>query len=1752
MNAFALREKVVGEYAQYVKGFLRVYDPDLRQFAEQQLREGRLWPEPLLQLNPAYERGATLDELADQGVIHPDTARFFQRRGRTLRLYRHQEEALHMARQGRSYVVTTGTGSGKSLTYLVPIVDWIVRHPRKAFEEPAVRAILVYPMNALINSQEAALATLVRDYERAYGPSPVRFAKYTGETSLEERHAIWENPPDILLTNFMMLELMLVRAQDRRLVDAMRGNLQFLVLDEIHTYRGRQGADVAMLARRVRLAAANDALIAIGTSATLISEGSRDDRRDAAARVASRLFGIPFDRDQVIDEALQRITTVPAPTSRDALRAAVEAPLPPEGDVEAFRQHPLAAWVEAHFGVTEDAEGRLVRHQPVSVSEAAATLARETGLPQERCREQIEAVLALGNATTNEEGEPLFAFRLHQFLAGGATIYATLDEPGKRQFTARAQSAVEDPQGQVKPVYPILFCRHCGQDYYAVRKAFTGDDNAGGDVVLIPLAGEEADADDDEAEGAAESSAEGRRAGYWVADPTGELWDEDDTIRLPDAWLQFRQDGTVRVSPSYRRHLPEPLWVYPDGRVAPEGAPGAVRGWLLPKPFRLCLRCGVAYTTRRNEFAKLGELGQAGRSTATTVVAKAILDELRAQLPNDPKAHKLMSFTDSRQDASLQAGHFNDFVLMARLRAALVKALESAPGHVLGYDELADAVMQALGLEPAEYTTATEGPALELAQKALRDVLEYLLYADLAYGWRFVQPNLEQVGLLEVGFIGLEDFCQDHPRWDRNAILQTATPEKRCEVIRALLDYMRQELALTAPVFDPREQDRIKSRAAANLRPEWQFKPEYLGEHMLGRRMFVTQSGGHRPTDRIRRLTPRSALGRYLSRASTWGLARHLADAEVEQLIGDLVAILEGTYLERVREHHDEGFRVRHAMLQWRLGSGTPPKPNPVRQARMRDAAADVSPPPIHYFLTLYRQDPSAFRGLEAREHTGQVAPDRRVEREKRFNDGTLPLLCCSPTMELGIDIRELSVVHMRNLPPTPANYAQRSGRAGRGGQQALVVAFAAQKHSHDQYYFDRPERMVAGAVAPPAFDLTNEDLVRSHIQAMWLAATGINLGDSMAYVLDINADGQPLRPEAKAQAQLSPERRQALEDQVKALMDSLADELKGAPWYTPGWVKTVLDQAPLAFDRAFERWRALYQHAKERYENLPSFEQADPNIEHDRRQALEERELLLNNRLLGPRQRAEEAEFYPYRYLASAGFLPGYNFPRLPVYLWVQQGDKLEIIERPRFLGLSEFGPLQIVYHEGQHHRVCFLTRRNLSSAALRLVRFCQRCRHVVPDTAQGKLDRCPECRALLDGNSVLELKRPLEMQALRAFPRARITCDEEVRRRRHFNIGTYYAFGRGHDGRLFRQTAEVRVDGEPWLRLTYGPQATIWWINQGEQETRYETSGFALDLDTGEWVPPSKVAAARNNEGVTKPERNIVTEVYPYVTDTRNIMLVRIAKTLLPDASPFRRKQRVITFGQALGRAIRVMYELEEQELAVETIDPVGGTIMLWEAAEGGLGILARLVRDPKAFGEVARVALETLHFDPQTGDDREVDEGEDRCVQACYRCLMSYSNQSYHMQLDRHLVRDMLLGLQRAVTVETTRPSSTEADYKAARARVHPASPIEGKFLDRLWETRRVAPKPEHVHFLVPDVQVEADFYFETDDGPVCVLCHGKVHDHPVEKEKDKERVARLQAAGYRVIEIRYDDDIDAILAEHSDVWGPERNCDDEPAA
>jgi hypothetical protein len=559
-----------------------------------------------------------------------------------------------------------------------------------------------------------------------------------------------------------------------------------------------------------------------------------------------------------------------------------------------------------------------------------------------------------------------------------------------------------------------------------------------------------------------------------------------------------------------------------------------------------------------------------------TVIGASIVRALEGrpieELPSN--ARKLLTFVDNRQDASLQAGHFNDFVLVAQLRGSLYAAMLAA-GEPLTHDVVTQRVVETMALEPAEYAAQPEArfAAAKQAEAALRAVVQYRLFTDLQLGFRITMPNLEQTGLLHVDYLDLREITQSEEDWQTtHPALRDAEPQRREDVCRVLLNEMRRERAIQVDCFTEEGFERLKLQSSGRLIDPYAVPPtERLVPVAV---VFPTPGvkGGPRTSTHI---SGHSGYARYLSRPDA--LNTQLNRADRQAIIEDLFKVFTkaGILTQVPGPRGGNGYRIQAASMLWTLGDRTSGMRDPVRKALTPDSDARINP----FFERLYTDMATSLRGLHAREHTAQVPAELREEREGEFNTGALPLLYCSPTMELGVDIAELHAVGLRNVPPTPANYAQRSGRAGRGGQPALVVTYCATGNAHDTYFFRRSDQMVAGSVQAPRLDLANEELVRSHVYAIWLAETGVALPSSITRILDVEGEAGTMRIDPGMWTDLNDQAAasRALARARAVVSDARHSWSETPAWWRESWVEDQISGAAVAFDAAFDRWRRLY-----------------------------------------------------------------------------------------------------------------------------------------------------------------------------------------------------------------------------------------------------------------------------------------------------------------------------------------------------------------------------------------------------------------------------------------------------------------------------------------------------------------------------------------------------------------------------------------------
>lgn len=1696
MNVFDTHARIIKDYKTYILSFVKIADPAILEVVERELSTGKLWPEPLLRFNPAFKSAGDPKDFPPSLKLHPDLAAIF----RGFRLYQHQVQALDLGTNGKDFVVTSGTGSGKSLTYIGTIFNHLLANPGA----PGVCAVVVYPMNALINSQTEEFLRYKRNYEQATGKDfPITFGQYTGQEDENKRAQMRERPPQILLTNYMMLELLLTRERERPIRDGIYANLRHLVFDEMHTYRGRQGADVAMLIRRIRTQCANP-VVCIGTSATMVSAGTPVEQRTEVAGVATQLFGKPFTREQVVNEVLARsLSSGGVLPDQTSLAAAITA----DPNAASLQTNPVAIWLENKIAL-EEREGELLRGQPRRMREIVADLSVDSGMPVDACRTYLTALLQRisdENQILQDSGQKytLLPFKLHQFLSQTGAVYTTLDQDENRFITLEPGPFKTDEAAK-KPMFANVFSRASGHAFICVTRSGNR---------LIPRefrdSAEEAEEADD---------------GYLILGE--DVWDPaEDMEQLPESWLRINKSG---IAPETRRKPFFPIKLFFDefGDCS-ETEPLKWSGWFMKAPLLFDPTGGVIHDTQTSEGTKLTKLGSEGRSTSTTITAFSILNQLdRAGL--EIPDQKLLSFTDNRQDAALQAGHFNDFVRVAQLRAGIHKALKDAPSNTLTYATIGEAVFKALGLGVAEFGAFNVEPtfagAIRAYVEAFQDYLFYRAVADLRRSWRIVLPNLEQCALLAIDYANLDDVAAADDFWSDLPLLATLSQDQRREFIFAILDFFRLEYAIHSENFFTRSKLEENTKLfREKLRPPWTLdrdedlrEPYYLRYEPLQKSARVFSKS----------LGPASALGKYIKRfASQHDPSVDLKKDKYRPFVMALMTKLEqADFLRSQRAKSDQGtevpiYRLRLEKIQWRLGDGQTVRAEVVKQRSYKEQ----SPQPNIFFRELYQRDMGLMKRLRGEDHTGQLSTDTRIEREHLFREGKISSLFCSPTMELGIDIKDLHVVHMRNAPPNPSNYAQRSGRAGRSGQAALIFTYCSSYSPHDRHYFKEQVQLVAGTVLAPRLDLKNQELLAAHLNALVVSEIGLpgldaNGGRSSIMNLVANDnDKMPLAPATRAGLTIPPGEFARLRGKFKRVIADFADTLVGpsAAWYSDAWIDQHLTKIADSLDGALVRWRRLYRSARgvlSKATQILDSGTLNTGSEEFRRQTRNQGQstrqinLLCNEASAGA---GELSEFYPYRYLAAEGFLPGYNFTRLPLRVFLPTSDSSgEFISRPREIALREFGPLNVIYHSGRKYRVSQLVAPDIESS-LTQAKISKKVGYFMAGEQKDR-EICPFSGLNLADNANTEYVHDLiEMSESRAVEVDRISCEEEERVSKGFDIRTYFSVDGDRMDRT--QRAIARTGENHLLNLRYIPAARLIDINY---KWRAQTAnGFPIGEVTGDWkssIPLDPV-----------PGREEFRLVKLWTSDVADALYLEPIQPLGLD------KNGVITLQYALKRAIELIFQVESNEIGVISIgDPDAPSILLFEASEGSLGVLSRFTQEPDVFMAVVQKAIEVCRFDDPT-----------YLGPASYDDLLSYYNQRDHAFIDRHLIQAALEKLKIANVEIQANPgyASYDDQYQAMLRGLDSSSSTERKFIEHLYQ--HGLRLPDAAQKRVDGVFVQPDFYYEP---RIWIFCDGTPHDSPAVQADDEAKRQAILARGDEVWVYHYRDDLAAAVAARPDIF------------
>lgn len=1089
LDPLAAAARIGDSYKRYLRSRHAPGDPQLRDEFSRAIDTGfPLIRGPLLQASAPYETTGTLQELINDGVLNrglgdiPPSAFPINRP-----LYRHQDEAIRKLVAGRNLIIATGTGSGKTECFLFPILNHLLdERIEGTLNSPGVRALLLYPMNALANDQLKRLRDVVgafpdikfgrfvgdtRDsYRKALDTFRHRFGSDPLPNELISRSQMRDDPPHILLTNYAMLEYLLLRPADTRLFDGPTGgHWRFIVLDEVHVYNGARGAEIAMLLRRVRdrvNMSERGRIQFVGTSATL----GGPEEFPALARYGCDLFdeaveyepGTPTRQDVVApvrkslvrgtatweatDDTFQTIADLrsspgPAPERLVSELAAMGAPASsrsqnlPEylGDVLATEKHVVDLQRLLEGG---------------SIDFAAAAREVFGGGAAKSLTNLIEAC-SLAKVPDTES--PVIPARYHfllRALEGAFICQSPQHRAGRpRLALSRRKRCGDCASNNIDSrVFESGVCTKCGAAYLVGRRThrdgqvFLESARPYDEALTYLLLGDQVTSDDEDEE----------------AIVGNDLVDTDIDNRVLCTMCGAVTEGTESscdCGPSAQ--IPVTV-AHPSRKV---------------EPLRRCLSC----SGRSNGPIVLRFV--TGQDAPVSVIATALYQALpRTSDPDTAskvgEGRKLLSFSDSRQDAAFFAPYLDrtySRAVQRRLIWAAVRQLdELAPRFEDLVTPVRKAAEEALVLDEDEGTTRNNN-----------HVRTWLMREILAVDRR---QSLDGVGLAEIT-VALPKRIPVPPALSKLGFTRAET----FDVTRVLLDTLRMQAAvhlpegvdISDPTFTPRNvvtQVRLEQSARNIL--------SWLPGRGLNRRLdYLNKVFTRRGISE----DPRQLLAQMWNKwlASPRGPWSKVLKPVRDRKHGILFALNPEWATIRLATPDSPAYRCTSCrQIWWRSVSNV--CPTYICEGTLRPLTTPNEERNDHYHHLYTTLEPI---GLRVEEHTGQLEAEYAGRLQQQFLDGDINALSCSTTFELGVDVGEVQAVLMRNVPPSPANYVQRAGRAGRrSGSPALAVTFA-QRRSHDIHYFDNPQALVDGHVTTPIVSLSNPQIVRRHLHAVAFAA---------------------------------------------------------------------------------------------------------------------------------------------------------------------------------------------------------------------------------------------------------------------------------------------------------------------------------------------------------------------------------------------------------------------------------------------------------------------------------------------------------------------------------------------------------------------------------------------------------------------------------------------------------------------------------------
>ena len=1536
-----------GRYKEYLSSSFSFGDSRLQELFEEQLGGEDLFKGPYLDMTLPFKRGKSISALVSEGVVCESFLKLsgidFDRP-----LYMHQERSLRHVRRNRGAIVTTGTGSGKTEAFLYPILNEVLQEIEDGNRKPGVRALFLYPMNALVNDQIGRVREILRDFP------DITFGFFTGDTpetaseafraeyaatceaeipqnELLSRKEIRSTPPHLLFTNYSMLEYLLIRPNDFAIFKPeMLGNWKFVVLDEAHSYSGSLGIELSYLMRRL-IGLADKKPRFILSSATLGEEGKSEND---IVEFAKKLTSYPFEVSDIIFS--ERIKFRPAATEVDfACDDYLELK---------SRAGAIVAAAE-RFGVAS--QGRSTEEILFELLSGDPRVARlyQALVGRSRSAKDIMKILDLGEAqgtalidlinAAKRNGIELFSLKYHSFVRPLSGAYVAFTKPSALSLTKTNQI------GGSK-AFEIGNCRYCNSPYLIGKVVRNHEDE-----LDYLLQNDEVDIYENYGEN------EYVNVDFFLMES---IVDEEDVDpEQLDKCVVCSKCGAIREAENLKARSCEC-----------EGASGIVVYRVLRKDADEYLaknnitKCPCCGRTRAAGVVKSLNLG---KDESTAIIAQTLLESMdsteaskkkkalslslnRTRQQKDEGAEEdgtkqFLAFSDSRSQASFFATFFNANHSRMLRKRLIWKVLEDNDYRVMPVEEL-EAKLEILirngdlfdnDLSPFKNAWITiltellridgqnscEGNGLYHFDLDLTPILEQFEDADVeeAFGQYGFSTCADLEAILRVVYYS---FAVDYAA-------AGLSPEERQEYLSYRSNF-----------------DGVELKGQAQRKGVRSFLPLKAGENTTIR--FVEKAFGCGPDD------ARQILEVLFNLGVDSGI--FVKDASV------------GAYRIAAERYTLKNYKNTAYYRCSKCGRVTPYSVRGVCPTNKCDGRLDAIDPDIELSRSFYRQQykTKKIERMVVEEHTAQLDKKTAKRYQNEFKNKRINVLSCSTTFEMGVDIGGLETVFMRNVPPTPANYVQRAGRAGRRKDSSAYVLTYCGATSHDYTYFVAPDKMICGVISPPYFDTMNRKILTRHLMA---SSLGFFFREKPAFYDSIDSLVFQGGVDAfKAYMMSKPA------DLIAYLDQKVIPEAEFASFHGLRWFEEMggNDEKLQHFEDSFVQMQREYQMAQEEAKDSENF--IDAKYFSDQIERLH-------------RKRVIDA-------LSEYCVIPKYGFPIDVVDLEIYEKGRRQRsydLSRDLKIGISEYAPGSEVVVDKKKYTSRYVSIPRGSELPRRYFCKCPNCNKLNVMITEGSSGDCLYC-----GASIGSMKLDYFIEPIYGFKTGESKQSSFMKPKRSYSGEVDYLGGGIKDSRTLAVGDHLFVETTSNDELLIMNKSTFYFCKE---------CGYGETIE-GRIRVPSKKLKHKNHRAFqcANEELETVRIGHRFQTDVARITVPSLS--LLDDEAFPQALSFMYAFLEGACEALEIertdLNALLEVNLGEESYD-----ILIYDDVPGGAGLVKRLMSKESI--------VATLEAAMRKVSQTCCDEGT-----SCYNCLRSYYNQGYHSLLKRRLARDFVAGLLPAV--------------------------------------------------------------------------------------------------------------------------------------